>query len=114
VVIALIITLDVSVEVAVILWYARRSLDVDTRALVRALDGIVLAAVGCGLAALAVRLSTDGAGASSAVQLVLGALAGAVAYCSLLGLLERDLLVRGVALFRRATSSRRAEPVATA
>jgi O-antigen/teichoic acid export membrane protein len=113
VVVAVIITVDVSVEVAVILWYARRNLDVDTRALVRALDGIVLAAVGCGLAALVVRLSTAGAGASSAAQLVLGALAGAVAYCLLIGLLERDLLVRGVALLRRATSSRRAEPVGT-
>jgi hypothetical protein len=105
VVVALLISVEVAIEVLVILRLIRRRLHVETPALWRALDGLVLAAGGAGLAALGGRLLADGAGAGAIQQLVLGAVLGVVAYAGLIALLERPLLSRGVDLFRRATGS---------
>ena len=101
--VAAVIAAEVSVEVLLILRYARRRLHVDTSTLRSALVGVVLAAAGCGAAALAGRLLAEQAGAGSLEQLVLGSLLGVGAYVGLIALLDRALLTRGLDLFRRAT-----------
>ena len=101
--VAAVIAAEVSVEVLLIFRYARRRLHVDTSTLRSALVGVVLAAAGCGVAALAGRLLAEQAGAGSLEQLVLGALLGVCAYVGLIALLDRALLTRGLDLFRRAT-----------
>ena len=101
--VAAVIAAEVSVEVLLILRYARRRLHVDTSTLRSALVGVVVAAAGCGAAAFAGRLLAEQAGAGSLEQLVLGALLGVCAYVGLIALLDRALLTRGLDLFRRAT-----------
>ena len=105
VVVALIISVEVAIEVLVILRLTRRRLHVETSTLWTALDGLFLAAAGAGLAALGGRLLAESAGAGAIQQLVLGAMLGGLAYAGLIALLERPLLTRGVDLFRRATGS---------
>jgi hypothetical protein len=102
--VAILLCVDISVELIPLVWYAHNRQQVGIRGLLAAIRLPLMAAAVAVLVALAVRIGLDHAGLSVWPRLIAASLAGAAAYAGATLLLDRNAVSELRGLISRATA----------